>query len=562
MKTPTSCQRICNAQGFSKTRCLFVFLLLIIVSAAGLHKLYKNKLERASQLQMDRVAQVQLAQREDIQLSLTQVQIHLDDEELAEATRKLRRASILDSNSEFSADVQKLKFLILEQQQAIVHRAELEKLETSILSALEAEEVGGATELLEKYLKADGATTKYQTLKQKRDEIILRSAQIEVAIGGFSTALGNWDEIKTAQCLSDLRELGVNPQLLADMGDKLNRLRKMDSLVKAKVQAIKSKDSGQYSGELLQEVESAIDRLGKHPLLIELHESLLSYPQLVRVPADVSTLDEAYASLKNGGIIELGEGVFYVELNFNKPVVIRGAGVGVTILESRTLNGAGLQFSHPKGGSKVSHLSLRGFIDDDGKYPLLLLNGGTLDLSGVEISGSANHGMAVVAGAARVTNCKFTANHWDGLAVFGPSSSAHVVESSFLENADHGIDVWAGAKVLLQSSKVLRNSKSGLVVSGAHSQAQLIDFQSSSNRECGIYLSQGSSLTAERNQVTKNRFSGLIAQRINQLQWRDSEASFNGEFGYIIDRASMETLQGELAGKENVLGLKSQKRLK
>ncbi|WP_105044463.1 right-handed parallel beta-helix repeat-containing protein [Rubritalea profundi] len=201
-------------------------------------------------------------------------------------------------------------------------------------------------------------------------------------------------------------------------------------------------------------------------------------------------------------------------------------------------------------------------MSDAGKYPLILHRGGRLDLSHVEISGSANHGMAVSGGLAKIEHCRFSGNHWDGLAVFGPTSSVHVNDSIFQGNADHGVDVWGGATALLESSVIERNSKSGVVVSGMKSLVTLVDVHSRANRECGIYLSLGASLTAERVEVSKNRFSGLIAQRINLLKWSKSDASSNGEFGYLMDRNSMQVLEGEFVGKENKLGLRSQKRLK
>ncbi len=562
MRNPSSWQNWYNVQGFSKARLLVVVLLTILAGVGAFSKLRRDTLERTRQVQVERVAQIQLALRKDVQLCLVQVQKHLELEETDEATRELRRASILDSNSEFSAKVHELKIGIIQNKQAIAHRIELEKLRSSILAALQLEQLTDASELLLKYSKIGMQDVAYLALKEKYDAAVQRNQQLEEHSEGFSRAITSWDETQATHYLSALRRLETKPEELTEMAGKLDQLRKIDRTVSSVVQEIQLKDSGEYSAHLLEKVESEIERLGEHPKLMRIHQKLLSNPQIVRVPADVSTLDEAYSLLRKGGTIELGEGVFYVELEINKPVIIKGAGVGITIIESRTVNGSGLHFFHPKKDSKVSHLSLRGFISEAGKYPLVLLRGGGLDLSHVEISGSANHGMAVSRGLAKIEHCRFSGNHWDGLAVFGPTSSVHVKESSFQKNADHGVDAWGGATALLESSVIERNSKSGIVVSGVKSLVTLVDVHSSANRECGIYLNLGASLTAERVEVSNNHFSGLVAQRINLLEWIKSDASSNGEFGYLMDRQSMEVFDGEFVGKENKLGLRSQKRLK
>ncbi len=562
MKNPSPRCNWHSASGFSKARLLLVVLLLIMVAAAVFYKLQRDALERMQQARVERVAQAQLALRVDVQRCLSQVEFDLEKEELVAATRQLRRASILDVTSEFSVELHALKLRIAQAEEAITRREKLAEIESSVLVSLKAERLDDVSVLLQQYQEVGDQDSTYLTLNEHYKEALQRKQKMEQRAKSFTKALAAWDEPQATQCLNDLRELGVKPERVAEMTRRLDEFRDSETIVITVVQMFESHDSGKYSAHLLEQLESAIERLGEHPKLIQLNKKLLSYPQIIRVPADVSSVDEAYALLRKGGVIELGEGVFYVELKINKPVVIKGTGVGVTILESRTVNGAGLHFSHSEQESKVSHLTLRGFVGDAGKHPLLLLGGGSLELSYVEIAGSANHGMAISEGMAKVANCKFMANHWDGLAVFGTSSEAHVKASNFQQNGDHGIDVWGGSKALIESSRVEKNAKSGVVVAGAKSLVTLTEVYSRANRECGIYINQGASLVAERVKVSGNRFSGLVAQGIHILDWLKSDASSNGEYGYLIDRQSMPIFEGRFSGSDNKLGLKSQKRLK
>jgi len=533
---------------------------------AGVGVFYKKRsetLRNTRQTQVERVAQAQLNLRKDVQLTLAQVSQHLESEDLKKARQSLRRASILDLIGEFTGQVYELKTQIIKLEQTIAQREELEELASSISVSLKAGELSTTDSLLQEYLQVVQVEDEvYVSLKKQYDSDLRRAQKIQTLTKVFAIAVADWNETQAIEILEKLRSVNISDELIAELGRELKVVQKVNLEVASIIPRFNQADTGQYSADLLDDIDLQIKRLGGHPKLLAVREKIRSHPQTIRVPAEVASIDEAYAQLRDGGTIELGEGVFYTEIEFDKSVVIKGAGVGITILESRTKNAAGLHFSHPKGNYKVSHLALRGFLGDAGGYPLLLLSGGKLDLSHVEISRSANHGMAVTSGTVKIQECEFFSNRWDGLAVFGASSLVTVKDSNFHENADHGVDVWGGAKAQLTSSSARNNSKSGIVASGEKSLISLTDVSSNANRECGIYLSLGASLVGKRVKVCNNRFSGLIAQSIHHINWVDSDASSNGEFGYLIDRLSAGKLVGELRGEENVIGLVSQKRLK
>ncbi|MEO1856429.1 MAG: right-handed parallel beta-helix repeat-containing protein [Rubritalea sp.] len=537
-------------------------LLITVVVVAVFYKLRKDAVESSLQLQINRIAQAQSALKDDVQECLFEVQSHILGGELKQAARVLRRASILDVNREYSAEVQVLKSQIVEHKRAIALSLELDKLEQVILNNIQTEKLDEASAGLVKYRMLGEQDAAFLSLKQKYEQAVLRCQRIVKFSKSFSNAFSAMDVEAATANLGELRKLDVHQKILDEMTEKLDSMRLIEVAVESVLREIELEDTGQYSPKLVDQAKSEIGRLGEHPKLLALQERLLSYPQTLRVPADVASFDEAYTLLRKGGTIELGEGVFYVEVEINKPVQIKGAGVGVTVLESRTLKGAGLHFAHPKKDSHLSNLTIRGFIDDTGKYPLVLLSCGRLVLKHVEVLSSANHGMAVSGGMAKIEQCRFLDNYWDGLALFGLAGSAHVKDSVFQGNADHGVDVWGGAKLVLESSKCERNSKSGIVVSGVKSLATLRDVHSTSNRESGIYLNLDASLSAKDTNVSKNRFSGLIAQRANHIEWRNSDCINNGEFGYLLDRSSAVVFEGVFVGKDNKLGLKSQKTLK
>jgi hypothetical protein len=295
---------------------------------------------------------------------------------------------------------------------------------------------------------------------------------------------------------------------------------------------------------------------------VELDQKIDKKRLIVRVPSEVASIDEAYEKLENGGTIEIGEGVFYVETKFDKSVVIKGSGMANTILESRTSTLPALHFSNAQREYKISNLTLRGIDQVRVGYPLLFVSGGNVDLYKVKITRSGHHGMAIIGGIVQVRSCIFAHNKWDGIAIFGMTSSAIISNSELLGNGDHGIDLWGGANAQIESSRSSSNSKSGIVVTGEKTQLTLKRVSSELNRECGIYLNHRSSLIAEQVRIDNNGYSGLVAQAIENVEWERSTSCSNGEFGYLIDRLSQTKVKGKLIGKDNKIGLILQKKLK
>lgn len=152
MKGPTSKSNFL-AQGFSKTRFLLVVLLAIVLGAGIFFKQRSETLRNNRQAQIERVAQAQLALRNDVQLALTQAKQHLELDNIKGAKKSLRRASILDVIGEFVGQAHELKVQIVQREQTIAQREALKLLALRISASLKAEELSVADSLLQQYLQ-------------------------------------------------------------------------------------------------------------------------------------------------------------------------------------------------------------------------------------------------------------------------------------------------------------------------------------------------------------------------------------------------------------------------
>jgi len=170
----------------------------------------------------------------------------------------------------------------------------------------------------------------------------------------------------------------------------------------------------------------------------------------VRVPQDVSSLQEAIQLVLPGGIVEVAAGTYKANLVITKPMTVRGAGPRRTVIKSA-------RYSHPvvqvKGDAEVTleGLTITGALGR--------CNGGICPY-GLYVKDSAR---------VTLTEVNISGNYYGGLCV---TSTAQVTlkDCTVSDNGNHGgpgLHVLYHAQVTLKDSTVSNNGDSGLIVEDA-----------------------------------------------------------------------------------------------
>lgn len=452
-----------------------------------------------------------------------------------------------------------------------------------VFKLIEGEKVKVNINALKKLIVAASSQTAEQQIKQSMEEIKTRASQSEVPallkdkaaqaltelqkkldqisnIKVFEAKIKNEQWLEAEQSLADLTSKGLD-QVLADqykqkLLDAKEQARERDERINDLLGELKAMDTSNFNAAALFLVEQILSEKPDHAEAIAIQQKLRQHLDLLRVPGDVASLDEAVRLLNRNGRIILGEGNFYSELTITKPLRIEGQGAGKTVLESRAEDGPALYFNHKDGASALSKLSITGtkFNGDNERNALLLISSDLL-VEDCEVSKSPGHGFAVLSGKVELKRCKSFLNGWDGLTVKGRDSQVTATDCLFEQNSEHGVDFWDGAAGTLFRCKVTSSSGSGVVVTG-RSRVTVAQTTVEKSGESGVHISGGAVAKLDKVVSRENSFSGIAVQDAGTLAEMSVVASAdNGQAGYFIDPASqvqgieMATGEGNKEGK-------------
>ncbi|MFC4994561.1 right-handed parallel beta-helix repeat-containing protein [Rubritalea tangerina] len=558
MTTPVICHHIRRGFGVLK---LILFLLVGLLIVGGiLLKLRQDSLIEIKQVQKDRMAEVERAHRLKIQEEIELGRSTIEAREFEAARKHIKTASILDSQAEFSAEIQALKFICDRAQ--LIHQREQElvalkrKLD-DYLSKQDTRQARAALAQMGEWFHSEHPMR--VTFEQRIVTIENRLKEKQQIIEAFEGELAQWHLAKAKQSLAKLKEL-TDPSSYETFHAKLQQKWADDTLARQDVRKFKAMDSGIYSKALFDAIQVSLTKFPKHPDLIAQRELVASRPQILRVPADFPSLDEAILQAKAGAIIELGIGRHYVEIQLNKPITVRGKGRLESIIESRCSGGSAITISHPNGETTIENLAIQGFQGDGGQHGLVTLLDGKLHIKNCTISRGGGHGIAVVKGSLKLENSLSQYHLWDGVAVAGEQAHAEITSSEFRENGGHGVSLWNHAHLVGKNITSQLNGQSGAAIT-ASATLTAKGVISKKNREGGIYVADHAKVLLAHSQAVDNGLSGLILQKNAQAQLDHVILQRNGEYGYINDRSSKISGLKQIDTKGNKSGHFLQKRL-
>lgn len=509
-------------------RLLMLAMVMVALAICFEVARYKER-ERRHQADIGLLHQIDAMRKQQVADILQNVTSFQQDGKVAEAAKQLKRAKVLDFEGDFS-----MKFNGLIQVQ----------------TKMEAEQ-------------------RQHTEKKRIDE---KLAQWEPILQRRNVA-------EADLALKNLQEMGVKEEVLVKMREQIAQLRQdieherkqrdTKEAVKKKAVAVwmeklRAADTGKYHPEAMDLLSRAMKEFPNEAELLALAEKWQKYQRTLRVPGDCASIDEALPQLRDGDVLELGVGVHYATVVVEKRITIVGAGMGKTVLEASMKEGACLRFSKAAGGSKLSQVSVRGvaYLQDKKRNPLLQVECDVV-MESVEVTRSAGHGVAVLAGSVDMNACLVHGNGWDGVSAVGENSQLVIRNCRIYLNMHHGVDFWNGAVGTVFRSEIAENVLCGVLVTGGKTRVTLSQLKVRANRESGVLIDRGARVNLSHLISQVNGHSGVAVQGAGTHVVAEAVvSSTNEEYGYVISpKSRCEGLAEDLdrSGVDNKLGLRLDK---
>jgi len=441
-------------------------------------------------------------------------------------------------------------------EQQRIEQAEQDKKEAKLAQeAKEAEVARLEKERLEKIAKE-------KALKLKEENRLKRIKQNSIACS-VAIKEKRWKLAK--KYIGDLQDDQHDLVEISKLQTRIDQGKDAERKVLIRVNTLlpqaKELDTGVYSAEAIKLLDEALTLYPDHPEATLLRKKIDAYQSEFRIPEDYKTIAEVIPKLRAGDTILIGKGTYNLSSIITKPVTIKGAGIGKTIIESDTTKHSAFVFlkDQQAGGktSKLSDLTIRGTTYQDfniDRYPLVLVKT-EVTIENTLIEMSSGHGVAVLSGSLKLSNSEITANGWDGVSVRGAGAVAHISKCKVHTNYDHGIDFWKDASGSISECEVYENTGSGVVVMGKKATVKITQVRSYKNEQCGIVAMDEASIDLARVVTASNVLSGIV------VQGKNSKANFgmvisnsNKEAGYYLDPASTITGYEHTTSEGNAKG--------
>ncbi|MGK5533361.1 right-handed parallel beta-helix repeat-containing protein [Streptomyces sp. URMC 129] len=192
-----------------------------------------------------------------------------------------------------------------------------------------------------------------------------------------------------------------------------------------------------------------------------------------RRTAVYGTVAEALAAAEDGDVLTLGPGTYRENLIIEQSVTLRGPDEARDG-QARIAPVDGVPLT-VRGSATVAHLRVEG---QDKGVPAVLIEGGTPELSSLQVHTASASGIEVRGGARpTVRGCVVSNATGTGISV-GDGAGALFEECRVLESAQPGVSVRGPAHLRLERCRVQRSGGAGLSVTGDGSAVDAVD--------CGI----------------------------------------------------------------------------
>lgn len=298
-------------------------------------------------------------------------------------------------------------------------------------------------------------------------------------------------------------------------------------------------DKGTYSAEALSLVEEAM-RLDPSKTNRELYQRMSSYGKVVKVPEDHATITAALKAAKANDRVFVSKGTYQESLIIPSGVELVGESRGDTIIECPANIGAVITVEAGSEKIRVASLTLRhsGLVNDDERFPILAVDGGSMEVDDLLVTRASGHGIAVLnGGQARINLSKVTDSGWDGISVTGEGSQVALNKVTSEKNLHHGVDFWEGASGQVTDCVFSGNGRSGLLAITPAKILTIEKTRSEENREVGFFFSEAVGVTMTDCDAIGNLLGGIFFERETKaIKLLKNRVSKNGEAGIVFEK--------------------------
>jgi len=321
-----------------------------------------------------------------------------------------------------------------------------------------------------------------------------------------------------------------------------NRAKAAELLAKAR-----ELDEGVYSAEALALLEEAV-RLDPSEEIRANYTRMSEYGKVMRVPSEFPTIAAALKGSKANDRIFVEKGTYTESLIVPEGVEIVGESRAETIIECPAEKAAVIAVGQGNKKVRVASLTLRhqGLVNDDERFPVVLVDSGRLLLEDTLVSRASGHGVAVLNGGhATLMLCKIVESGWDGVSVKGEKSGAILSRVTSEGNLHHGVDFWDGANGQISKSQFLSNGRAGIIAIGSTEPIKISESRSEGNREIGFFFSDVAGAEVDNCDAHKNQLGGIVFEHESRgIKVKNSRVSKNGKAGIVFEKG-VEILNNE-----------------
>ncbi len=343
--------------------------------------------------------------------------------------------------------------------------------------------------------------------------------------------------------LSSLVEDQPDHPAISSLQARLEAAKKvlMENQAKAAVLLSRARelDEGVYSAEALTLLEEAV-RLDPSEEIRAIYKRMSEYGKVMRVPSEHATISDALKVAKANDRIFVEKGTYTESLIVPEGVEIVGESRAETIIECPAENAAVITVGKGNKKVRVASLTLRhqGLVNDEERFPIVLVDSGRLILEDSLVFRASGHGVAVLnGGQATLLLCKIVESGWDGVSVKGESSGAVLSQVTSEGNLHHGADFWDGANGQISKSQFLSNGLAGVTAIGSTESMKIEESRSEGNREIGFFFSNVAGAEIENCDAHKNQLGGIVFEHGSKgIKVNNSRVSGNGKAGIVFEK--------------------------
>lgn len=272
-----------------------------------------------------------------------------------------------------------------------------------------------------------------------------------------------------------------------------------------------SKDQGVFDEELLQIVSRARQLAPQDEAIGALYQKIAGYGRTIRVPHDMSDLQKAFDSARDGDRVVIEAGMYVGSFTIKSALILEAAATGV-VLSCPAEIGPALLLTREAQGAKISGVKFQhsNLLADAERFSAVLVSGASVSFDGCQFHRAAGHGLTVIGGGtATSTQCRFEENGWDGLAVQDAQSQVVVRESFFVGNIRHGIQLWSQSAGVLENNRFSQNCLNGIYLD-TNAVVVVKNNQVLGNREYGMVLKAAGGGEITGNRFAENLLGGMV----------------------------------------------------